>query len=75
MCGIFALLYNSHSNPNIKYKVIDLFNKIKGRGPEQSNIYNDITKKYSFGFHRLAINVLDLTSGQPLCYEKCIFLI
>ena len=74
MCGIFALLYNSHSNPNEKYRVIDLFNEIKGRGPEQSTIHNDIIKKYSFGFHRLAINGLDLTSGQPLCYERCILL-
>jgi asparagine synthase (glutamine-hydrolysing) len=75
MCGIFALLYNS--NFNIEEYSDDIYNKInniKCRGPETTNIkiYNELN--LCLGFHRLAINGLNPTSGQPLEINNCVLI-
>ena len=63
MCGIFALLNNSihHDPTHIKAQ----FEKGRGRGPEFSSLSN-VGKDVIFGFHRLAINGLNVSSNQPL---------
>jgi asparagine synthase (glutamine-hydrolysing) len=63
MCGIFALL-NYESTFTRKY-VVQQFNKGRSRGPENS-YFDNVGKKISFGFHRLAINGLNPESNQPL---------
>ena len=63
MCGIFALLNYESTFPQ-KY-VVQQFNKGKSRGPENSS-FDNVGKKISFGFHRLAINGLNSESNQPL---------
>ena len=63
MCGIFAIV-NSNNNSNTnKTNVWTSFNNGKNRGPEFS-----ILKDYDnikIGFHRLAINGLNVESNQP----------
>ena len=64
MCGIFALLCSDKDS--LDHKMInEYFLKGNKRGPEHSilqNIKNDVI----FGFHRLAINGLDVESNQPI---------
>ena len=68
MCGIFAILYSDTNNiPNEVIK--PYFDKGKKRGPENSTIKN-IKKDILFGFHRLAINGLDVQSNQPLDHHS-----
>ena len=63
MCGIFAIV-NSNNNSNTnETNVWTSFNNGKNRGPEFS-----ILKDYDnikIGFHRLAINGLNVESNQP----------
>tara|TARA_Y200000002_G_scaffold372775_1_gene371008 strand:- start:3827 stop:5431 length:1605 start_codon:yes stop_codon:yes gene_type:complete len=60
MCGIFFYYGNSLKQDYL----IELFNKIKHRGPDNSQFL--VTKNLFFGFHRLSINGLDKISNQPL---------
>ena len=63
MCGIFALLNNKKT-----FTVNDINNaNLKGqhRGPEETKL-EIISNDLLFGFHRLAINGLDTSSGQPI---------
>ena len=63
MCGIFALLNNENyiSDDLIQSE----FEKGKNRGPEFSILQN-VSVKTKFGFHRLAINGLNVESNQPI---------
>ena len=70
MCGIFGVL-----NAEYSFEIIDKsFLKGRHRGPETSKL-NNIFDKTIFGFHRLAINGLDIISNQPIesnnCYLIC----
>jgi asparagine synthase (glutamine-hydrolysing) len=60
MCGIFALL---NSNDDIT-KIKKEFAKGEGRGPE-SHTLKDVGNNAVIGFHRLAINGLNVASDQP----------
>ena len=63
MCGIFALLNNK--NNTINYKSINNSLEIgKKRGPEKTTL--EMEKDIILGFHRLAINGIDISSGQPM---------
>lgn len=74
MCGILALLNNSLKNDDRHKLVIEKqFMKGKGRGPEHSCL------EYSYpqlilGFHRLAINGLNLESNQPIVYNNIVLI-
>jgi asparagine synthase (glutamine-hydrolysing) len=65
MCGIFALLNNSHGADVIEQE----FMKGKRRGPEFSKLEESIKNAF-FGFHRLAINGLNPESNQPFFIDK-----
>jgi asparagine synthase (glutamine-hydrolysing) len=66
MCGIFALLNNSSTFTPQTIK--SSFMLGVNRGPEQSTLkYND--EDVWLGFHRLAINGLNPTSGQPMTID------
>ena len=70
MCGIFSLLNHGHRNGN-KYTehIKECFMLGRGRGPEKSELIR-IRPDLFLGFHRLAINGLDETSGQPLTIDN-----
>jgi asparagine synthase (glutamine-hydrolysing) len=63
MCGIFSLLNND--NLYSPKEIYQSFYKGKHRGPENSQ-YEQVNILCEFGFHRLAINGLDDSSGQPI---------
>jgi len=66
MCGIFALLNN---DIHFSYQFVkDQFEKGTGRGPEHSSLTQAMIYT-QFGFHRLAINGLNVTSNQPIIIE------
>lgn len=69
MCGIFALINNTHNDDIIQ----SAFNKGKHRGPENSSIIKaTVDSKIIFGFNRLSINGYnDTNSNQPLIYNDC----
>ena len=72
MCGIFTIINNNEDN-NINYNNIrQEFNKGKHRGPEFStlNKYNNVF----MGFHRLAINGLNVESNQPFVIDNIILI-
>ena len=73
MCGIFALL-NSINTGLLNNRIIEeQFYKGKQRGPEYSKLeYNYL--QMCLGFHRLAINGLNIQSGQPIVYEDIILI-
>ena len=73
MCGIFALL-NSINTRFLNNTIIEeQFYKGKQRGPEYSKLeYNYL--QMCLGFHRLAINGLNIKSGQPIVYEDIILI-
>jgi len=73
MCGIFALL-NSINTGLLNNTIIEeQFYKGKQRGPEYSKLeYNYL--QMCLGFHRLAINGLNIQSGQPIVYEDIILI-
>ena len=68
MCGIFFYYGNCLNHKYLE----EQFNKIRHRGPDNSQIkivnYND--KNLYFGFHRLSINGLDDISNQPLINDN-----
>ena len=66
MCGIFALLNNSGLIS--KKKISNNFGKGSKRGPEMS-AYVSLGNLVEMGFHRLAINGIDSTSGQPMTID------
>ena len=63
MCGIFALINNK--NTFSQDFIYENFIKGKSRGPESSKL-QELNKKITLGFHRLAINGLDEISDQPI---------
>ena len=67
MCGIFSILNNDNDFTD-KF-VTDQFLKGKNRGPEHTSLKN-ITIKCEFGFHRLAINGLNVESNQPIIIDE-----
>jgi len=60
MCGIFALLNKEEVTDSIK----EAFLNGQNRGPEYSELI--ALNKLILGFHRLAINGLDIESNQPM---------
>ena len=70
MCGIFALLNNENSDQNM---ISEEFLKGKNRGPEFSKLENSYMKMV-LGFHRLAINGLNVESNQPLVFNDIILI-
>ena len=73
MCGIFALL-NSVNTGLLNNKIIEeQFYKGKKRGPEYSKLkYNYL--QMCLGFHRLAINGLNIQSNQPIVYKDIVLI-
>jgi len=70
MCGIFALLNTRLLNNTI---IEEQFNKGKKRGPEYSKLeYNYL--HMCMGFHRLAINGLNIQSNQPIVYKNIVLI-
>lgn len=73
MCGIFALLVNNDESIVNENILQSFFLKGQKRGPEFSTLkkeeINIGTIKLYLGFHRLAINGLDVASNQPLYYK------
>lgn len=69
MCGIFAA-YSSRADIDISIYT-DASNYITHRGPDESK-HKIIRTNVLVGFHRIAINGLDLLSGQPLENEDCV---
>jgi asparagine synthase (glutamine-hydrolysing) len=73
MCGIFALL-NTNNNDNFKNSIIkEQFDKGKRRGPEYSKL-DFIYMKMILGFHRLAINGLNIQSNQPIVFNDIVLI-
>lgn len=64
MCGIWILLKKN----NELYKYIESINKIKNRGPDSTNIYND--NNLIVAFHRLSINDISIIGNQPFYYSN-----
>ena len=71
MCGIFALLNNE--NDFSETFVNTQFQKGKSRGPEFS-ILSKVGIKITYGFHRLAINGLNVQSNQPIKSDNLILI-
>lgn len=69
MCGIFALLNSSFNNDNVNNE----FMKGKSRGPEFSKLDYSYLKMI-LGFHRLAINGLNIESNQPLVINDIVLI-
>jgi len=63
MCGIFSLFNVDYSYYN-KNLIEKMFMKSSNRGPEKSDIKDYLN--LTMGFHRLAINGLDIESSQPI---------
>lgn len=64
MCGIFA--YWGTFTSGQKAEMFKYFMKMSSRGPDSSFFGTMVKDKLVFGFHRLAINGLDMLSNQPL---------
>ena len=65
MCGIFALLNHENYDQSM---INDEFLKGQNRGPEFSKLENSYMKMV-LGFHRLAINGLNIESNQLLAHQ------
>jgi asparagine synthase (glutamine-hydrolysing) len=63
MCGIFAFL-GHHVPENVM--------KLNMRGPEKTTY--EVVDNFHMVFHRLAINGLNMASGQPMRYRQYIFM-
>jgi asparagine synthase (glutamine-hydrolysing) len=73
MCGIFALLNIINTGLLNNTIIEEQFYKGKKRGPEYSKLeYNYL--QMCLGFHRLAINGLNIQSNQPIVYEDIILI-
>ena len=73
MCGIFTLINYTRtvSTGSITTdEITDVFNKGVNRGPESSVIQFKDVYNYIKGFHRLAINGLNVESNQPLVFGE-----
>ena len=68
MCGIFALL-NHNDSVITEDKIHESFMKGEKRGPDHSIIEN-FSNNLTFGFHRLAINGLNIHSNQPMYMDN-----
>lgn len=72
MCGIFALLNNCKYE--IEKSIIEeQFQKGRKRGPEFSKLDYSYMKMV-LGFHRLAINGLNVESNQPIVYNDIVLI-
>ena len=71
MCGIFALL--NTDNNNDYHEIKQQFYKGKKRGPEYSRLELNYMK-IILGFHRLAINGLNVKSNQPIVFNDIILI-
>jgi len=67
MCGIFSLL-NTNETVFPRKFIDEQFKKGVGRGPEHSSL-TSVNVNALFGFHRLAINGLNIGSNQPIKYN------
>ena len=73
MCGIFALLNNINTRLLNNTIIEEQFYKGKQRGPEYSKLeYNYL--QMCLGFHRLAINGLNIESNQPIVYKDIVLI-
>lgn len=72
MCGIFTIL-NNNDNILISETTLNAFQKGKHRGPEYSILKNTSIQTL-MGFHRLAINGLDIGSHQPITIDDIILI-
>ncbi len=61
MCGIFTLLNHHYDGAVVRKQ----FEKGRGRGPEHS-VLKSVGIQVTMGFHRLAINGLNVESSQPI---------
>ena len=66
MCGIFSYIGNKYS----KEDLLNNFNKIKARGPDDSRLIK--IDNVVLGFHRLSINDLSDDGMQPFV-RKCVY--
>jgi asparagine synthase (glutamine-hydrolysing) len=72
MCGIFSLLNYTDKQTKINNQIIETeFEKGKNRGPENSALFINYPLNIVKGFHRLAINGLNVGSNQPINIENC----
>ena len=67
MCGIFSLFNTVLTDAQLK-QLYEVFMLGSRRGPEFSTLKKVHQKAY-FGFHRLAINGINVKSNQPLQYN------
>ncbi len=65
MCGIFAYLGSSLTLKDLIHHI----ELIKYRGPDKTHI-DQINGRLTFGFHRLAINGLQLSGDQPMTKDN-----
>jgi len=73
MCGIFALLNNINTRLLNNTIIEEQFYKGLKRGPEYSKLeYNYL--QMCLGFHRLAINGLNIESNQPIVYKDIVLI-
>ena len=72
MCGIFAILNNEPEIVNNDF-VKRQFMKSASRGPDNS-VYKRVINQTHFGFHRLAINGLNIESNQPICIDNIVLI-
>ncbi len=75
MCGIFALLNPTYNSDSVEDKIVinEQFMKGKFRGPEFSKLETKYLKMV-LGFHRLAINGLNIESNQPIVYKDIVLI-
>jgi asparagine synthase (glutamine-hydrolysing) len=73
MCGIFALLNPAYDNSPEQMIIKEQFMKGKNRGPEFSKIEYHYLKMV-LGFHRLAINGLNVESNQPIVFKDIVLI-
>ena len=76
MCGIFALLKKYGKISYEEYKTyVQYSQKIKHRGPDNTQYITLNDNKLLFGFHRLSINDVSTAGNQPLVLDGKYFLI
>jgi len=72
MCGIYA--FWGKLSPEGKAECFKSFMQMSSRGPDSSFFGTMVRDKLTVGFHRLAINGLDMLSNQPLELDQHILL-
>lgn len=73
MCGIFSLLNTNNDDIEQNLVIEEQFNKGKRRGPEYSKLELQY-RKMILGFHRLAINGLNMESNQPIVFKDIVLI-